>query len=283
MPRRRSAPTKRLDRLVEHAVDEAVVDQGHGGVRPHAAGVGALVVVADALEVLGRRQRQRCESRHRARAASTRGPPDPSSTTTRRPASPKLSPDSLAAMSASASSSESVTSTPLPAARPSVFTTQGPGSSRRNAWAALGVVEGAVAGGGHAGLGQDLLHEGLGPLEPGPVGAGAEHEAAIGAQLVGQAVHERLLGADHEQIGVDVLGGVGAVTVTGSADPGEVRRVGRLGRVRRHARVARGHHHLGGAGQDSARACSRPARPTTQTFMPRTGRTARAPGRRPPA
>ena len=59
-------------------------------------------------------------------------PTRPSSTTTRRPASPNASPDSLAPTSASASANESVTSTPLPAARPSVFTTHGPGRERRN-------------------------------------------------------------------------------------------------------------------------------------------------------
>ena len=59
------------------------------------------------------------------------GPVSPSSTMTRRPASPKAAPLSLASTSASASARESATSTPLPAARPSVFTTQGPGSERR--------------------------------------------------------------------------------------------------------------------------------------------------------
>ena len=49
----------------------------------------------------------------------------PSSMTTVRPASPKASPASLARTSASASARSSVTSTPLPAASPSVFTTYG--------------------------------------------------------------------------------------------------------------------------------------------------------------
>ena len=63
------------------------------------------------------------------------GPVSPSSTTTRRPASPKADPDSLATTSASASARESVTSTPLPAASPSVLTTHGPGRVRRKATA----------------------------------------------------------------------------------------------------------------------------------------------------
>ncbi len=51
------------------------------------------------------------------------GPTRPSSITTVRPASPKLVPASLARTSASASARSGVTSTPLPAASPSVFTT----------------------------------------------------------------------------------------------------------------------------------------------------------------
>ena len=67
------------------------------------------------------------------------GPVMPSSMTTVRPASPKLVPASFAWTSSSASMSESVTSTPLPAARPSVLTTHGAGSDRRKSSAGLGV------------------------------------------------------------------------------------------------------------------------------------------------
>ena len=59
------------------------------------------------------------------------GPAIASSTTTVRPASPKASPRSLAPTSSTASSRDAVTSTPLPAASPSVFTTHGPGRLRR--------------------------------------------------------------------------------------------------------------------------------------------------------
>ena len=75
--------------------------------------------------------------------------------------------------------SDSVTSTPLPAARPSVFTTYGPGERRRKSTAGVGVVERAVAGGGHAGLDEHLLHPRLRALEAGAVGAGAEHPLAL--------------------------------------------------------------------------------------------------------
>ena len=56
-------------------------------------------------------------------SSETSAPTSPSSITTRRPAAPKAAPDSLAAASATAESSESVTRTPLPAASPSVLTT----------------------------------------------------------------------------------------------------------------------------------------------------------------
>ncbi len=54
-------------------------------------------------------------------------PTSPSSITTWRPASPKAEPDSLAVTSARASSIVCATSTPLPAASPSVLMTHGPG------------------------------------------------------------------------------------------------------------------------------------------------------------
>ena len=58
-------------------------------------------------------------------SSDSSSPPSPSSITTLCPAAPKAKPESLASTSAAASSSESVTSTPLPAASPSVFTTYG--------------------------------------------------------------------------------------------------------------------------------------------------------------
>ena len=90
----------------------------------------------------------------------------------------------------------------------------------------LGLGEGSVGGGGHAGLGQQVFHVRLGALQLRAVGTGAKHEASIGAQPVGQAVHQWRLRADHIQIGVDILG----------------RDVDRPF----NQRVARGDEHLGG-------------------------------------
>ena len=69
-------------------------------------------------------------------------PCNASSMTTRWPASPNAFPDSFAATSRSASSRSSVTSTPFPAASPSVLTTYGPGIERRY-WRASSSLENA--------------------------------------------------------------------------------------------------------------------------------------------
>src|SRR5436190_2671932 len=68
---------------------------------------------------------------HTARTDSS-GPLRPSSITTVRPAGPNAAPASFAFTSSSASINDSVTSTPLPAARPSVLTTNGGFIVRKN-------------------------------------------------------------------------------------------------------------------------------------------------------
>ena len=148
-------------------------------------------------------------------------PASPSSITTRRPASPKAVPASLAPTSSTASAREAVTSTPLPAASPSVLTTYGPASAAQEGDRRVRRESNTAVGRGrHAGIGQHLLHPGLGPLQPGPVGAGAEHQLAGGPQPVGQPGDQRRLGADHVQVGVDLLGRLGgALDVRPPAQP----------------------------------------------------------------
>src|SRR5690606_29103006 len=85
-----------------------------------------------------------------------------------------------------------------------------------------------------------LLHPRLRPLEAGAVRAGPEHEAAGGPELVGQARHQRRLGAHDVEVGVDRLG----------------RRRGRAG----DARVPGGDDHLGGAGEHVGERVLAPAR-----------------------
>ena len=150
-----------------------------------------------------------------------------------------------------------MTSTPLPAARPSVFTTQGPGSVRRNAWRVGGRRRRRRSARSARRPRRGLLHEGLRPFEPGPVGAGAEHETAIGAQPVGQAVHERLPRARSRTGRRRSPRAASSVTVMQPSPP--------CGRSRRRASasgVPRGHHDVGGAGQGRGpgRARGRPTR-----------------------
>ena len=169
--------------------------------------LGPVVAVVDALEVLGRGQRRdaRPVAQHEQRALRARpAPPRPRRAGRRRRSA---SPDSLAATSASASAERVGDEHALAGGQAvGLHDPRARAASRRKAWAVVGVVEGAVAGGGHAGLGQHLLHEGLGPLEPGAVGPGPEHQAPVGPQPVGEAVDQRCLGADDEQVGVDLLG-----------------------------------------------------------------------------
>ena len=176
-----------------------VVHEGHRRVRAHPAGVGTGVAVADPLEVLRGRERREplAVAEHQQRALATREPlldHHPCDRPHRR-----RRPESLASTSASASSIESVTSTPLPAARPSVLTTHGPGRERRNVLRLVHLRADREAGGRHARLGQHLLHERLRPLEPGAVGTGPEHQATRRPQPVGEAVDERCLGTDRRR------------------------------------------------------------------------------------
>ena len=103
--------------------------------------------------------------------------------------------------------------------------------------------EGLVLGGRHAGVDQELLHVGLGPLEPGALGAGAEHESAGVAQPVGEPFHERCLGPDHVQVGLDLLhrlaadgDGTRTVETAGAGHRGVPRRDDHLRVARQHRR-----------------------------------------------
>jgi hypothetical protein len=96
----------------------------------------------------------------------------------------------------------------------------------------VGVAEDPVPGGGHAGVEQHVLHEGLRSLQPCAVGPWTEHEAAGGAQPVGQAVDQRDLGPDDEQVRVELLGRRG--DRTGDAGvPGRDQHLGAPGEHRR--------------------------------------------------
>ena len=153
-----------------------------------------------------------------------------------------------------------VTSTPLPAASPSVLITHGPGSVRRKPTRGLDLGEAGVAGGGDAGGRHQLLHPRLRALEPAPSAPGRRRAARRrAARRPGRPPAAPR--ADDEQVGVDLLG---------------------RGRPpSRGSRVARRHDHLGGAGQHVGQrmlAASRPddadphRRPRLRACAARTGR-----------
>jgi hypothetical protein len=101
-----------------------------------------------------------------------------------------------------------VTSTPLPAARPSVLTTQGPGRVRRKAVAAAGLSSKAPnrAVGTPASASTSFM-KALEPSSRAPSAPGPK-TAALGPQRSARPSTSGCLGTDHEQVGLDLLGGV---------------------------------------------------------------------------
>ena len=224
---------QRLHRGGHDVVHLGRPDVGHRGVGAHAAGVRTAVAVADALEVLGRQQG------HRGRAVveDEEGALLAGQSLLNDDAPPGLAeggPGELGLHVRPGFCDGLRHQHALAGGQPVGLDHPGPGQALEvgQRLGALGGVEGGVAGRGHAGVGQDLLHEGLRALQAGPVGTGSHDGAPVGPQAVGQPVDQRGLGPDHHQVGLDLFG----------------RRRRHRDRVR-HARVARRDHHLGRAGQ----------------------------------
>ena len=187
----------------------------------------------------------------------------PSSTTTTRPASPKL-PAHEAGLErlARLGRARRHDHHPLPAARPSALIGHGQAQLRHGGHAGVHVGHGHGPRGGDARGRHDLLREGLAPLQPGGGGARAEGADAGGAQRVAHPGHQRGLGADHHQIHPE-----GARQCHHSAHV----RPGRRGSPRRPrpmpalppAQKIRGRS--GDRPNARTRACSRPPPPTTST------------------
>ena len=112
------------DYLVEDAALERRVAERAGGEGAHAARVRTVVPVEDALVIL-----RRAEGHHALAVAQHEvrqlAPSRHSSITTRAPASPKRRSRIIAVTVASAVAASAATTTPLPAARPSAFSTTG--------------------------------------------------------------------------------------------------------------------------------------------------------------
>ena len=123
---------------------------------------------------------------------------------------------------ATAAARSLVTTTPLPAARPSSLTTYG--APQRVSASSISAVGGDPdrAGGRHAGRGHHVLGERLRTLDPGRSGARPEDREPSRPQRVGGPVDQRHLGSDHDQIGRDRCRELG--------DGDRVRCVHRMGR-----------------------------------------------------
>ena len=126
-----------------------------------------------------------------------------SSMTTSAPAAPNA-PAKQASMAAVAASRVSAMTTPLPAARPSALTTIGSGCVGQIGLGGARVREAAVGGGGNARTRAEVLGEALRALELGGRLGRAEHLDPGGGQIVGEAGHQRRLGAHHHEADVVV-------------------------------------------------------------------------------
>jgi hypothetical protein len=120
----RHAVHGRRDDLAHDARVHARRDHGRGRVRAHAARVRALVTIAQPLVILARRERQHVHAvdhDDEARFLAARK----SSTTTRAPAAPMALATSMRSIAGVRLVGGRRTTTPLPAASPSAFTTIG--------------------------------------------------------------------------------------------------------------------------------------------------------------
>ena len=138
-------------------------------------------------------------------SSETSGPSRNDSNSTGCPASSRL------AACARAASRSAVTTTPLPAARPSSLTTHA-GSPRagsepvQRGVEVCGVVDDLAGCGAHARGRHDVLGEGFRTLDAGGFLRRAEACDARGPHRVGHAEHQRHFRPDHHQVGTDPLG-----------------------------------------------------------------------------
>ena len=142
------------------------------------------------------------------------------------------------------------TKTPLPAARPSAFTTHG------------GRATASGCGRRHAGRAHHLLGERLRALDPRGRRAGPEDRDAGVPQLVGDAGDERRLGPDDDEVDVErAREAEQALAVVGA------HRVALAERARcRGCPARRAARQRGAWASFHASACSRPPEPTRSTF-----------------
>ena len=194
---------RRLQHRREHLVDQPGRRPRQRRVGAHAAGVRPGVAVADALEVLRRRQR------HDGRAVGHREQRH------LRPVEVLLHHDPLAGTPrAPAAARSSVTTTPLPAASPSSLTTYGAPSSSSAARHLRLARTPTDRRSRHPGRRHDVLGERLGPLEPGRGSRRSEARDPGRPHRVGCPRDQRPLRPDHHQVDAQLV--ASAPTAAGS-------------------------------------------------------------------
>ena len=265
---------QRADGRVHDGVHHRPVHVRHRRVSPHATGVRPGVAVADALEVLRRHQRDGvgavAEHEERALLADQALLNDDGSSGVAERGARELGGDILASLVQGLRDQHAL------ACRQSVRLDH-PGSRQRlevrHGGGGLEGVEGGEASRRNPRRVEHLLHEGLRALKERTVRPRSHDRATLASQRVGEAGHQRSFGADHIEVGGDLLDRL----VVGHGDG------------RRHAGVARGHHYvcracqhvgervLAGAAADDAdphavaneTVCSRPGpTPTSRTGTP---------------
>ena len=126
--------------------------------------------------------------------------------TTVVPASPKATPLSFSVISRRASSRSFVTRTPLPAASPSVLMTYGGFMvARKLERRHLDLRNAPYCAVGYARDREELLHVGLRALRScAPSYPGTDDHFALRAKPVRETVHQRRLGSDDEEVGLEL-------------------------------------------------------------------------------
>ena len=234
----------RHDRIVHHLPAEGVVGPGHRRESTHPTGVGALVAVIDSFVVTcrshedGRRAVTRGEDRELVAVEvllDDEGPPRVAERLSR-----EIAVDARIGLGPGRHDGHS-----LACSEAIGLDHVGRPEAVEEHLGLFGVGERAIRGSGHTCLDQQLLHPRLGSLELRSVCSGSEDQPAGGSQSIGQAVDQRCLGPDDEQIGIDLFGAI-------EVDPGMPGFPGET--TTSWCRPSA-----------SASACSRPPPPTTQT------------------
>ena len=221
------ASTVGIDDAVENILRVCASRENRGvAVRAHAAGVGAGVAVEDRLVVLRRRERdyvapvaERDEADFFAAEKFFDRPTGRVSV----------------ASAASASARSCATMTPLPAARPSAFSTTGKPKRSSARRASAGVFDGHEVGRGNSALHEKVLCKNLAAFELRRFArSGPTILLAARTEFVDHAGDQRRFRSDHRQVRVDFIAPATAYEDARRRQAGADLRDARIARRRKH-------------------------------------------------